>query len=276
MVSLMSGVALKEDQRDASNSSNSPNSPPSLSPPVSYETLRQQKEHNGCPASGLSPTATPSLRPNMSSQFDNSPPVSYEALRQQKDHSACPSGLSPNATPNLRSSNFPAQFGSPLPHPQPASANSSQRTFPLKSISSLLAEDGSEDGNSTIPASLPPLQREGTGTPEATGPASPPTPNSSAKGPAGPTAAPLTDEERKERNRLYAKKSRFLKNKKYLDSVEINKNLEAKVKDLQTANDKAQVWNQILQSELQLCKNRIAELEEEVKQHRAHQGLDKT
>lgn len=134
-----------------------------------------------------------------------------------------------------------------------SSSNSSG--FQLKPVSSIFKDlpCKSRVGLNSV---SPPLQRLRYNIATTPEPQTPSPPNTGSR-----PQMPLTDEERKHRNRLYAKKSRNLKNQKYLESIEVNKRLEARVKELQDENLKTKLLNQILQNELNLCRLKIANFE---------------
>lgn len=71
----------------------------------------------------------------------------------------------------------------------------------------------------------------------------------------------LTEAERKRRNRVYAKRSRDLKNQKYRDAIELNKDLQQRLKAMQEANQKLKLRNQSLEVEVKETRQKLAAYE---------------
>lgn len=70
-----------------------------------------------------------------------------------------------------------------------------------------------------------------------------------------------SEEERKRRNRVYAKRSRDLKNLKYREAVDLNKDLQLRIKALQEANQKLKLRNQSLEYEVKQYRHKSLALE---------------
>lgn len=73
-----------------------------------------------------------------------------------------------------------------------------------------------------------------------------------------------TEEERKRRNRVYAKRSRDLKNLKYKEALDLNKDLQSRLKALQEDNKQLKLRNQRLEFEAKESKRKFEIIEQEI------------
>lgn len=99
------------------------------------------------------------------------------------------------------------------------------------------------------PAPLAPLKRNHKYAVESTTPSS----ESSSSSSQDPVRS---EEERKRRNRVYAKRSRDLKNMKYKEAMELNADLQKMLKQLQEENHELKLANQRLSYEVKEFKHR--------------------
>lgn len=83
-----------------------------------------------------------------------------------------------------------------------------------------------------------------------------------------------TDQERKRRNRVYAKRSRDLKNQKYREAMDLNKDLQVRLKTLQEANQKLKLRNQRLEYEVKEFGHKFMAYENDVR-WKAQQDIQK-
>ena len=72
-----------------------------------------------------------------------------------------------------------------------------------------------------------------------------------------PARETLTEEERKARNRRYAKKSRDRKTRRYQDALTLNKDLESQIAALQEENTMLRSRNSKMDAELRGYKTRL-------------------
>lgn len=85
-----------------------------------------------------------------------------------------------------------------------------------------------------------------------------------------------TEEERKRRNRVYAKRSRDLKNQKYKETLDINKDLQQQLKLLQEENQELKLQNQQLSYQVKEFLHKFQSIEKDLGIARLQLGFNQS